>query len=286
MQVSKPVVIAAIGAMVAMVGVIAFLLGRESGRHHASPPALVAGPAPAAAPSPPALMPQLTGAAPYAISPSAPPTTAAEAPPPASAPSRPAPRPLSNQLDEAAQVHAYFLRITEIQAGPSGDPGEVSNKLIASLMNGDSSGFDSLIDDAKSMLASAQAVTPPAACAEYHQKLVKLLGDSLAMLQQLEPAIKRGDAAAATAILPAANALQSQTTALESQGRELKARYGIRTLAARSEGELERGLERQPLGPRVATILERPEVTVVAKIEARERVVHADGDADVAVARA
>lgn len=227
MQISKRVVIGAVGAMIVMVGVIAFLLGRESGRHRAAVAPPVAAAAYVAPPLPPGAIPQLTGAAPYALpAPGAP--EAPDAPPrPTVTQRRPGPPALADDPDEAAQVHAYFLRIDEIQAGPSGDPGEVANKLIASSLNGDSSGFDQLITSATSALAAAKAVPVPAPCAAYHAKLLGMLGDSVGMLAQLKTSLASKDMSGLTAIMPAANALQSQTTTLESQARELKKRFGL-----------------------------------------------------------
>ncbi len=227
MQISKRVVIGAVGAMIVMVGVIAFLLGRESGRHRAVLPPAVAGAPYVPPPLPPGAIPQLTGAAPYTL-PAAGPPGPSEAPPlPTAPPRRPGPPPLSDDPDEAAQVHAYFLRMDEIQAGPSGDPGEVANKLIASSLGGDSSGFDQLITSASGALAAARAVPVPAPCAAYHAKLIAMLTDSVAMLGQLKSSLASKDMGGLTAIMPAANALQSQTTTLESQARELKKRYGL-----------------------------------------------------------
>jgi len=228
-QVSKSAVIGVVGAMVVMIGVIAFLLGRESGRHRAALPApapgvVVVGPGGVAAPAAPLpASPQLPGAAPSGFA--AQPTPLAPPPLPTAAP-RPG-APLSESKDETAQVHDYFLRVAELQAGPAGDPNEFANQLITAQISGDSSGFDELIKTGDAALAKAQALPVPAACSDYHQQLVKLLGDSMAMLRTLKSGLARKDANALTAILPAANALQSQTTALESTGRQLKARFGL-----------------------------------------------------------
>jgi hypothetical protein len=233
-NVSKSVVIGAVGAMIAMVCVIAFLLGRESGRHHAQAapaPAVASVPAVAAppaadpwsppAPAPPVVAPGELPASPFHVT-----TTPPAAAPAAPAAPRPAP-PLSNNPDEAAQVHQYFLAVSEIQVGGAGDPNEFANKLITSSLSGDSSGFDSLIASSQDALTRVKALAVPAPCAAYHAKLVKMFEDTVAMMSSLDAALKTKNTDALTAILPQANALQSQTTGLESQAREIKQRYGI-----------------------------------------------------------
>ena len=150
-----------------------------------------------------------------------------EAPTPLTPAQRRLTDPLGNAPEEAARVHAYVLRVDELQAGPSGDPGEFANKLVASSMSGDASGFDQLITSARGALAAARAVPVPEPGATYHAKLLGMLADSVAMLTQLETALGAKDVSALTAIMPAANALQTQATTLESQGRELKRRYEI-----------------------------------------------------------
>jgi hypothetical protein len=52
---------------------------------------------------------------------------------------------------------------------------------------------DKLVDDAKLALRQATDVRPPLACAEYHQRLIEALSESVAGLEKFRNAIKESD---------------------------------------------------------------------------------------------
>jgi len=203
-QVTRQVAIGAGVAFVALIAAVAFLLGRESVR---SPPPPVAS-APVAS-------------APFATAPvaTAPPAPASVAP----APVRPA-----AAGPEATAVRDYFTRMQAIDAVDlNGDTGEYANKLLAAAMTGDPSGFDDLLKAEESGAARARAITPPAACAAYHQRLLAMLAESIAMTKGLRTAIASGDTAGLTALAASATSLQSRANALDAEATALKTKYGL-----------------------------------------------------------
>ena len=111
--------------------------------------------------------------------------------------------------------------------GLAGDPTEVANKLLASSMAGDSSGFDGLIRAAQSGEDRARALQVPAACAELHRKTLALLHDGTALTRSLQTAIGKQDADALTSLAVSASSLQSRAEALEQEEKAIKTKLGL-----------------------------------------------------------
>jgi hypothetical protein len=107
------------------------------------------------------------------------------------------------------------------------DTSEFANKLLASAVGGDMSGFDSLVAQAEASAERARAISPPAPCRAYHEKMLALLAESTDMVKGLASAIKGHDMNALGSIATSGNALQTQLTTLETDGKALKTKYGI-----------------------------------------------------------
>jgi hypothetical protein len=137
----------------------------------------------------------------------------------------------SANFDQTSAVRDYFLRVQGIQAtAPSTDPNEFANKLLASGMTGDTSGFDELVRVTEEGAQRAQAISPPESCAEcasYHQHLLSLLGDSASMMRKLKAAFTSKDASALQSMATAGSSLQASANALDQQARQIKAQYGL-----------------------------------------------------------
>lgn len=218
MQVGKNVVVAVGVAFVAMIAIIFFLLGRES-KHPPSSERIVQAQevAPEVTPSPPPALPPSASPSP----PSPPPST----PPPPLVTQSPRVAAVSG---EATAVRDYFRQMDSIQAFTgSTDTGEFANTLLTGAMNGDMSGFDNVLKLAQDGADRARAISPPAACKSYHDNMLALLGDGVAMLKQLMDAIKRNDTTALASLVATGDALKARSEALEAAGKAIKTKFGI-----------------------------------------------------------
>jgi hypothetical protein len=134
-------------------------------------------------------------------------------------------------FDETTAVRDYFLRVQGIQAtAPSTDPSEFASKLMSSSMTGDMSGFDELVRVTEEGEHRAEAITPPescAPCADYHQHLLGMLGESVSMMRQIKTAFASNNPAALQSISAAGASLQTRANALDQQARQIKAQYGL-----------------------------------------------------------
>lgn len=220
---------------------VSFLLGRESTRTagtvpapgaatdmiHDKPPSplgVAAAPTPVAAttPTPPAPPPPPPVAAP-------PPAPRPAAAPVAMPPAAPHAAAASVDSGERAAVAQYFTRMDNLQPGRiADDPNDFARKLLESAMNGDTSGMDQLVTQARQTRQAAAALQPPAPCREYHRAALSLMDESTQVLGQVREAMRRNDASALTAASGRATALKSRAEALERQEQEIKQRYGLR----------------------------------------------------------
>lgn len=242
MQVSKQILIGAAVVFLGLFGALFYLLGRESTRHRPvaaatapvstvaveAPPVVQAPPLPSA---PAAQAPPLPSqAAPSGVVESQP--SLAQSPPP-KAMNEPLPS-LGEHgsvtvVDGASGVREYFQSVDAIQAaGPTGDATEFANKLLASAMNGDTSGLDELVRVTKLGADRARALQPPSCCTAYHGELLSLLGDSTRMVEQIKSALASGDTGALTQLGVSGGSLQRRAEALAAQAKQIKSKYGLR----------------------------------------------------------
>jgi hypothetical protein len=228
MQVGKNVAIGVGVAFLGLLAIVFFLLGRESNRRQPAQTVEVVRAAP---------VPELPPVAP-AVAPDPAPRVTRD-PPPARAPDEDTlmkPGELggnpfdsrSGKPDDAIAVRDYFIKMDSIQVmADTTDTGEFANKLLASAVSGDMSGFDSIVAQAESSAERARAISPPAVCRSYNEKMLALLGQTLDLVKGLAAAIKRNDMASLSGLSTGANAMQKQVTAVEAEGRALKTKYGI-----------------------------------------------------------
>jgi hypothetical protein len=240
-QITRGALWAAAAAFAVLLATVSFLLGRESVRRRPSPaaaaqaaPGLIAVAAPTEVPTPPlpsTVMPSapLPTAAAAPVVPDLPRPALALAPMPPPLPPLAAAAPARPQTTAAAAARDYFLRMQAIQTvGPTGDTGELANKLLtASVSGGDTSGFDDLIRVTEAGADRVRAITPPACCVEYHQRLLAMLAESSAMVRRLKTAITTNDAAALGTLAASGSSLQARATALEDEAHQIKASLGL-----------------------------------------------------------
>jgi hypothetical protein len=194
-------------ALVVSLGVCLLVIGVFIGREMREPAPVAAPPVAAAPVKPP----------PPIFDP-----TAAPAPPPTS--SEPAVAATSGDAQRAAQ---YFREIDRLQKVEVDNPQATAQSIVQAAASGDTSGIHKLVTQAQTAEARAHALTPPPTCAAYHKKVLAVLADDRAMMQQLESGLTSGSVDSLPALLTHANATKSRTDALAREERELKRRFGL-----------------------------------------------------------
>jgi hypothetical protein len=129
---------------------------------------------------------------------------------------------------DAAAVRDYFAEVAKIQSfGATGDASALAQQLLASEMGGDPAGFDALIKGLQDGAERARRLRVPAACADFQKRLLALLDDSDALMRSLRAALTEQDGDALLSFGQKAGDLQTRATALDADGRSIRARYGL-----------------------------------------------------------
>ena len=216
----RVIIVLSVSLAVSLVAV-GFLIGRESNRP--SPLLNV----PVIAPT----LPAITEPAPPLPSIAAAPSPARPAPPkPPTGPHRltaPSPLPADGDTSEKAAVERYFAATDPLQNADVDNPEAAGNSLMEAASSGDLSGLRALTAKAHAAEAKARALTPPPACAAYHQQLLRLLGQNRGLFQRLESGIGGGDVGELPALLEQANGAKAHADALAREEHAVKKRFGI-----------------------------------------------------------
>ena len=197
------------GALLAALVAIAFLVGREAGRQpgiedSAEPPVPLTGDvAPAAA----AVRPRPTLPAPSP--PSSPPAAVGD----------------SRQRE---QIESCFRTVDRLGAsGAAGDPEKMATAIVGEEASGNWSTFDDVADTQRTNLAQLQQMNVPPDARAYHDQTTRLMEAGIDMMTKVKRGMERGDAMALTALSTEAQAMQVDAEAAERLGAELRAKYGI-----------------------------------------------------------
>ena len=229
---NRKVVIALASALGLSLLIIAFLVGRLSGKSQ-----VVTLATPATNPSAPA---------PAALAASESPGPSIEAPLPAADPGTPLSPPAGSSAPvqeiallapssagpmeispERQQVASYFAEVDRLEDMGAGDPQAFASSMMQSLSSGDFTGFDRLLDKARGQKQRLLAIVPPPSCAEHHRLARTLSADSVAMLERLKAALMKGDSMALMGIASDGKTLESQANQLKAMSETIKRQAGV-----------------------------------------------------------
>ncbi|MEO8180964.1 MAG: hypothetical protein ABI895_19185 [Deltaproteobacteria bacterium] len=136
------------------------------------------------------------------------------------------PRAADGSADKQA-VARYFNEVDRLQNIDVDNPEASAAALIGAATSGDSSGLRRQVSQARETEQKIRAITPPLACAHYHEQLVSMLAESRSMLQRLEQGLGGGGLDSLPALVSQANTAKSRSEKLADEARELKRRYGV-----------------------------------------------------------
>lgn len=217
------------GALIVALLLVAYLVGRESGRRAAA----VVAPSPvAAAPEPDAYggydddyvddsddegLPAETPPAPaYDPWPQ-------DASPAQGAPSAPGPDP------QAAAVAAYFTELERLEQGAKywDNPQELAMGLVGQGAQGDTSGFSQLVETQRTARRQIEAMTVPGPCLEHHRLTLDVMRQAVELLEKLERGVASGNLDGLLSLADESRALEADARKIDAMATELKRQYGV-----------------------------------------------------------
>jgi hypothetical protein len=223
------------GGLLLALLVVAYLVGRESGRRATGaatldPPAAapMGGETSELAPLTPAPADRVY---PDPVQPGAP--WPLEADPPAAGPQAPGwpgvAEPPAAADPQAAAVAAYFAQLEghERQAKYWSNPQELAMTLIGEGAQGDTSGFDKLLEAHRAAERQIAAMSVPYPCQEHHRRTLAVLGQALALLEKLQGGVMSGDLEGLVLLSGESRELEAETRAIDALAEQLKRQFGV-----------------------------------------------------------
>lgn len=123
-----------------------------------------------------------------------------------------------------SSVSDYFSSVDMIRSeAGAGDPNTFAMGLIKAGMGGSTAGFDQLIADAQRMEQEIRQLTPPPACADYHEANLNALAESRVILQEMKSAFAKRDFSSLTATAQEAGTLQRKARELQKMRQRISA---------------------------------------------------------------
>jgi hypothetical protein len=233
---------ALLAALASAILLVAFFMGRESARK-----ATQTQPAP--------IPPQAQAVQPASSQPTEPSQAAAlgpassslEMPPPAPGPGQvlsmpatsssgaPTPTAQATSTPPVAQdklhdeVARYFREVETIQsqAKASGDPETFARTLLEQGVKGDASGFDGLVAANRKVLEALRGVQVPEPCREHHRLTLRLLEQSIAMLDNVKGQLQGGNEASLAALPAQGQELERGAKEADALAADIKRRFGL-----------------------------------------------------------
>ncbi len=123
---------------------------------------------------------------------------------------------------------AYFAQVERVQGSgelPGGS--DAAQRLLAAVLQGDTSGFDRLIAETAQTESEVEGIEAPPECHAYHDSLVALLEESQALLTDLRVAIAGEDTDRLSSLGARATSLQTKAEELRAQEQELRRTYRL-----------------------------------------------------------
>lgn len=130
---------------------------------------------------------------------------------------------------QAAAVAAYFSEIEalEQQAKYWSNPQELAMSLVGQGAQGDTSGMRQLLETQRAAQSQIEAMTVPSSCQEHHRRTVQVLGKALRLLEKLESGMASGNLDSLLSLSGEARTLEADTRKVDALGAELKREYGL-----------------------------------------------------------
>jgi hypothetical protein len=121
-------------------------------------------------------------------------------------------------------VRRYLAQVDKVMAGTQslGDANAFATELLQQSMQGDSSGFDHLLETSQAALRDLQAIKPPASCKEHHTLMVRQVRDGIALLSKVGSATTSLDTTSLSSLALQGKDMQSDIARFQELDRQLR----------------------------------------------------------------
>jgi len=127
------------------------------------------------------------------------------------------------------RVMTYMYKVDSILSSVNigEDPSQFARQLISSSLEGNTSGFEKLINDYNNTRDMLLALNVPTECQEYHQGCINLMNMGIELLKDVKGGIESQDINRLTLAQTKAATLKDETNKVDHVGLEILKKYNI-----------------------------------------------------------
>jgi hypothetical protein len=140
-----------------------------------------------------------------------------------------APAPPASGNPDGAAVAAYFARMDAVaaQVKAAQDPEALARTILDQTLSGNMSGFDELIATQRALQARMAEVLPPSSCREHHQRSLRLIARAIALLQRTRDAVAGKEPSALASMATEGKAIEEEAKATDALANDLRRAVGL-----------------------------------------------------------
>jgi len=131
--------------------------------------------------------------------------------------------------DKRQKIMDYMYSVHNILSGSKvgGDPSQFAQQLISSSLEGNTAGFDNLINNYKHTKNQISALNPPDECKEYHNGCINIIDNGIILLKEVKEGITSQDINGLLAVQGKAASIEQESKKIDSIGTVLLQKYNI-----------------------------------------------------------
>ncbi|MEQ8170259.1 MAG: hypothetical protein ABRQ38_15345 [Candidatus Eremiobacterota bacterium] len=131
--------------------------------------------------------------------------------------------------DKRQKIMDYMYSVHNILSASKvgGDPSQFAQQLISSSLEGNTAGFDNLINNYEHTKNQISTLNPPDECKEYHNGCVSIIDNGIILLKEVKEGIASQDINSLLAVQGKASSIEQESKRVDSIGIVLLQKYNI-----------------------------------------------------------
>lgn len=133
------------------------------------------------------------------------------------------------ESDKRQKIMDYMYSVHNILSASKtgGDPSQFAQQLISTSLEGNSTGFDNLINNYENAKRQISALNPPDECNEYHHGCINIIDNGIILLREVKEGITSQDINRLLAVQGKATSIEQESKRIDNIGIVLLQRYNI-----------------------------------------------------------
>lgn len=127
------------------------------------------------------------------------------------------------------KIMDYMYSVNNILSGNQmgGDPSQFAQQLIGTGLEGNTTGFDNLINNYENTKRQISALNPPDECKEYHEGCINIINIGINLLKEVKEGITSQDINRLLSVQGKAVSIEQESKRIDNLGIDLLQKYNI-----------------------------------------------------------